>query len=150
MDPMWGRPEALVFRDVLLEERVPDSQILLEEHASNTGQNVALVRDLIRARGLSLRSIAYVTHPYSERRVLATHAVQWPEVPCRVLSGDRDMNRYVKGQKEFTRVINVLVGDLQRIEIYPAKGFSAPQIVPEHVAAAAKELRDAGFTKHLL
>jgi hypothetical protein len=47
------------------------------------------------------------------------------------------------------RVINIMVGDLQRIRIYPAKGFQIPQDIPDEVWTAYERLVKWGFTKHL-
>jgi hypothetical protein len=48
------------------------------------------------------------------------------------------------------RVINAMVGDLQRIRLYPAKGFQIPQEIPEDVWAAFEKLVAWGFDKHLV
>ena len=40
-----------------------------------------------------------------------------------------------------------MVGDLQRILIYPAKGFQIPQVVPPEVIAAYEAA--AGYDRHL-
>ena len=43
----------------------------------------------------------------------------------------------------------LMVGDLQRIRIYPAKGFQIPQEIPEDVWSAFEKLVAWGFTGHL-
>ncbi len=47
------------------------------------------------------------------------------------------------------RVINVMVGDLQRIKIYPAKGFQIYQEIPDTIWQAYERLVELGFDKHL-
>jgi hypothetical protein len=42
------------------------------------------------------------------------------------------------------------VGDLQRIRIYPAKGFQIPQVIPEHVWTAYEALIAAGYNRYLV
>ena len=42
-----------------------------------------------------------------------------------------------------------MVGDLQRIRIYPEKGFQIPQDIPDEVWAAYERLVGWGFTRHL-
>jgi hypothetical protein len=39
---------------------------------------------------------------------------------------------------------------LQRIRIYPEKGFQIPQEIPDHVWAAFEELVARGYTGHLV
>lgn len=47
-------------------------------------------------------------------------------------------------------MINIMVGDLQRIKIYPQKGFQVPQEIPANVWDAYKQLVVAGYTKQLV
>jgi hypothetical protein len=47
-------------------------------------------------------------------------------------------------------VINIMVGDLQRIKEYPAKGFQIYQEIPHDVWAAYEELIEAGYSKRLV
>jgi hypothetical protein len=43
-----------------------------------------------------------------------------------------------------------MVGDLERIKLYPEKGFQIYQEIPEDVWAAFEELVNAGYTRHLV
>jgi hypothetical protein len=47
-------------------------------------------------------------------------------------------------------LIHTMIGDLQRIMIYPAKGYQVHQPVPEAVHAAYAFLVNAGYTRHLM
>ena len=47
-------------------------------------------------------------------------------------------------------VIDMLVGDLQRIIEYPALGFAVPQDVPPQVMAAYERLTARGYDSRLL
>jgi len=48
------------------------------------------------------------------------------------------------------RVINIMVGDLQRIHLYPEKGFQIYQEIPADVWQANEELIALGFDQHLV
>jgi hypothetical protein len=48
------------------------------------------------------------------------------------------------------KVINIMVGDLQRIKIYPEKGFQIYQEIPAEVWKAYERLVALGFDKHLI
>jgi hypothetical protein len=48
------------------------------------------------------------------------------------------------------KVINIMVGDLQRIKFYPAKGFQVYQEIPGDTWQAYEQLVAAGFDKHLM
>ena len=48
------------------------------------------------------------------------------------------------------RVIQIMVGDLQRIRIYAEKGFQIPQYIPGQVWNAYERLVEAGFDQQLI
>jgi hypothetical protein len=43
-----------------------------------------------------------------------------------------------------------MVGDLQRIRLYPEKGYQIFQEIPDDVWAAYEELVAAGYDRHLI
>jgi len=47
-------------------------------------------------------------------------------------------------------VISIMVGDLQRIRLYPAKGFQIHQDIPDEVWQAFEALVAAGYDRHLV
>jgi hypothetical protein len=46
-------------------------------------------------------------------------------------------------------VINIMVGDLQRIRIYPSRGFQIEQKIPDDVWQAFERLVELGYDRHL-
>ncbi len=50
----------------------------------------------------------------------------------------------------FGDLINVMVGDFQRIYHYPTLGFSKEQHIPEEVWNAYEHLVSLGFNRHLI
>ncbi len=47
-------------------------------------------------------------------------------------------------------LINVMVGDLQRIKIYPKKGFQIHQEIPKDVWSAYEGLVELGYIAHMI
>ncbi len=47
-------------------------------------------------------------------------------------------------------VMSIMVGDLQRIRLYPEKGFQIPQEIPDDVWRAFEALVEAGYDQHLV
>ncbi len=47
-------------------------------------------------------------------------------------------------------LINEMVGDVQRIHLYPGMGFQVYQHIPEKVWRACSTLINLGFDKHLI
>ncbi len=146
----WKKPEADTFKDITIAAGVPAVKILVENRSSNTGENVRFTRAMLEQRGLSPASFILVQKPFMERRTLATFAKVWPEPEFTVTSPPIPFERYPNEAIPLDDLINTMVGDLQRIMVYPAKGFQTYQAVPEDVHAAYAFLVQAGYTRHLM
>jgi len=151
---LWSEPEADVFARIAIERGVPADRILREGRSTNTGENVQFTREMLAARGLDPASFILVQKPYMERRTFATFSKVWPGkqfvVTSPQISLDDYLSRYSNGALSPADVIGIMVGDLQRIREYPARGFQIPQPIPEDVWDAYLELVRAGFDKYLL
>ena len=151
---LWSDPEADRFARIAIEMGVPEDRILIENRSTNTGENVAFTRDLLRSRGLDPASFILVQKPYMERRTFATFSQVWPGKSVRVtspqISMDEYLSRYSHESLSADDVISIMVGDLQRIREYPKRGFQIPQEIPDDVWQAYGELVKAGFDRHLL
>ncbi|MER5202271.1 YdcF family protein [Streptomyces sp. NPDC002825] len=147
---VFPRGEAVHFREHALTLGVPDSAILVEPNAGNTGQNVELSRELLASAGITPKSVLLVSKPYMERRSFATARKLWPEVEVLCASEPMEFDDYLKSIGDEKLVIDMLVGDLQRIIEYPKQGFAIEQDVPESVHAAYEDLIRAGFTSRLI
>ena len=151
---LWKDPEADRFARIAIDMGVPGDCILIENRSTNTGENVAFTRDLLAARGIDPASFILVQKPYMERRTFATFDKVWPGKSVRVTSPQMSMDdylaRYSHGSLTADDVISIMVGDLQRIREYPARGFQTPQEIPADVWQAYEELVAAGYDRHLL
>jgi uncharacterized SAM-binding protein YcdF (DUF218 family) len=146
----WTRPEAEVFADTAVEQGVPREKILLESRALNTAENIRFTREILRDRGLEPRNLLLVMKPFMQRRVWATKAVEWPEIPATVISQKMTLDEYFTPELPPEKIIPIMMGDLQRIWIYGRKGWSAQQQIPREVTDAFNELVRLGFTQHLI
>jgi uncharacterized SAM-binding protein YcdF (DUF218 family) len=151
---LWSEPEADQFAAVARRMGVPDESILIENRSTNTGENVVFTRRLLAERGLDPQSFILVQKPYMERRAYATFKRYWPEKPAVVTSPQFSFDEYLRGHTNRAlsedEVVGIMVGDLQRIRLYPDKGFQIPQEIPEEVWAAYEALVAAGYDKHLI
>ncbi|TDO44503.1 DUF218 domain-containing protein [Kribbella sp. VKM Ac-2571] len=143
----FPRGEAVHYRDHAIELGVSAEAILVEPLATNTGQNIAFARELLTD---SIESVLLISKPYMERRAYATCRKVWPEVDVVCTSEPIDFLDYLSGIGDPALVVDMLVGDLQRVLEYPAHGFAVEQHVPDNVLAAYKHLVDAGFTSRLM
>lgn len=146
----FPRGEAVHYREHAIELGVPDEAILVEPHATNTGQNIEYTRKLLADHGIETHSAVLVSRPYQQRRAYSTAKKLWPELDVICASRPLPLDDYIAGIGDVDRVINMLVGDTQRIIEYPKRGFAIPQEMPAEVEAAYRRLIEAGFTSRLL
>jgi hypothetical protein len=90
-----------------------------------------------------------MSRPYQQRRTYATCRKQWPEVEVVCAAPPLSLDDYVGAADNPKRVIDLVVGDTQRIELYAERGFAIPQEVPAPVRAAYERLIEAGCTSRL-
>lgn len=146
----WTRPESEMFAEAAISLGVPGHHILLESRALNTAENIRFTRALLLERRLSPSRLLFVCKPFMQRRVWATLAVEWPEIPAVVASQPMTLEEYFTNELPPEKIIPILLGDLQRIWVYARKGWSAPQQMPAAVLDAYHQLTALGFTQHLL
>jgi len=146
---IWKDPEADQFARIALDKGVPAEAIFIENQSTNTGENILFTQRLLQEKGLDPQTFLLVQKPYMERRSYATFKQHWPEKKLIVTSPQISFEEYPTADIPMERVINIMVGDLQRIRIYPAKGFQVPQDIPDEVWAAYERLVAWGFTQHL-
>ncbi|MEV0703345.1 YdcF family protein [Saccharopolyspora sp. NPDC050389] len=146
----FPRGEAVHFRERALERGVSDSAIVVEPRATNTAENIEYTRELLTTKGIRCGSILLVSRPYQQRRAFATARKIWPEVEIVCNSQRLPLDEYVQSIGDVDRVINMLVGDTQRITVYAERGFTIPQEVPPEVAEAYGRLVEAGYTSRLV
>ncbi|MEV6666621.1 YdcF family protein [Streptomyces nigra] len=144
------RGEAVHYRERALELGVPDSAVLVEPRARNTGENIRFSRELLEDAGVDVSSVLLISKPYEERRAYATVRKLWPSVEIVSASTPMTLDEYVDSIGDARLVIDMLVGALQRLLIYPEQGFMISQPVPDDAREAYERLCHAGFTSRLL
>lgn len=116
----------------------------------DTGQNITLSREVLAAAGILPATVMLICKPYMERRSYATARKLWPGVEFRCASEPLEFDEYLKSIGDEKLVLDMLVGDLQRIIEYPKLGFAIEQEVPEGVRDAYESLVRDGFTTRLI
>ncbi|MBC6445882.1 YdcF family protein [Actinokineospora xionganensis] len=146
----FPRGEAVHYREHAIELGVPADAILIETAATNTSQNLTNTRQVLADGDIHPASVMLISRPYQQRRAYATCRKVWPEVDVICLSRPLPLDKYIATIGDADRVINMLVGDTQRITEYARLGFAIEQDMPEPVHAAYQRLVDAGFTNRLI
>ena len=151
---LWSEPEAERFARIAMSLNVPRESILIEAHSTNTGENIAFTKRLLTDKGLNPQRFIIVQKPYMERRSYATFRKYWPGKDLIVTSPQVSFQNYLAEYSNrslsVADVVSIMVGDLQRIKLYPARGFQIEQEIPDEVWKAFEALVRAGYDKYLI
>ena len=143
---LWCHSEASVFYSRAIENGVDVTKVLLEEQSTNFGENIEFSKRLLP----SVNSIMLISKPNSLLRMKLTAEIQWPEAKCFVSSPTIRFPEQVCNSIGIFGVIQEMVGDIDRIQKYPASHFQTTHQLPEDIMAAWTYLVDQGFTQHLI
>ena len=146
----WTDPEAVLFARIAEEKGVPREAMLVEDRSTNTGENILFTRQLLEKQQLHPQRFILVQKPYMERRTYATFQRQWPGKAVIVTSPQISFEDYPTSEMWLEKVIQIMVGDLQRIRLYAEKGFQIHQDIPEDVWKAYEQLVALGFDQQLV
>ena len=151
---LWAEAEAERFARIAIGMGVAPERIVVEPNSTNTGENVRFTRQLLGEMGIDPQSFIVVQKPYMERRSYATFLQYWPEKHVVVTSPQASFDDYIA---EYTHssltaddVVAIMLGDLQRIRVYPKLGYQIAQEIPDDVWEAFEQLVDAGYDKYLI
>lgn len=151
---LWDEPEAERFARIAVSMNVPRDRILIEPNSTNTGENVRFTQQLLAERGLDPQSFIVVQKPYMERRAYATFRKMWPDKQVVLTSPQVSfadyLTHYAHDSLSPADVVGIMVGDLQRIKLYPELGYQIPQPIPDDVWRAYEELVNEGYDQYLI
>ena len=116
---------------------VPESAILREPTATNTGENITRSVELLKEKGIDIERVILIHKPYMSRRFLATAQVKWSEPQPELITRHQtiSLTEYILklGRGE---VIRRTLGDFNRMAKYAKKGFQAHHDIPAQVQEA--------------
>ncbi|MBR3015621.1 MAG: YdcF family protein [Clostridia bacterium] len=144
----FPKPEGVLFAERCAALGVPPEAILIEDKATNTGENFSLSRQMLQ--GKQIKTGIAVCKPYMAKRAWATGTKQWPQVSWSVSVPDIPFSQYAPDEAALIPEIELMVGDLQRLTLYAEKGYQAPVPIPPDVEKAWDCLRKAGFSHYVI
>lgn len=127
---------------------ISDEHVIVENKSTNTGENLARTTELLAqshpslAFGRGINRIILVASPSRVRRVRLTFRKQHPVVTAFAVCppGTFDGERAAYAENNYNYVDH-LVGELDRIVDYPARGYIAAEPLPAEIKAAHETLR---------
>lgn len=146
-----SKPEAEVFAGIIASIGVPIADIMIENKSTNTGENIKFSYDLAVKNGLKTQKIILVTKSYMEKRALATFQKQWPNTETKVIvTSPIQSFEDLLNDPDIVSSINIMVGDTQRLKIYPKMGFMTETEIPDRVWESFEILASSGFDRELI
>jgi len=143
---IWTETEAQIFATRALENGIDASQIILESKSTNFGENIMFARALLP----DAKSITFTSKPNSLLRVKLTVEGLWPGITAHVSAPPIQFPQQVSNVIGILGVINEMVGDIDRIQQYPALGYQASHELPQNILDAFDYLVKQGFDQHLI
>ena len=150
---IWTKTEAERFAAIAVSEGIPENRIILENKSTNSAENLLFTPKVLAEQGVKAEKVIAVHKPYMERRLWAAMQVYWPDVEAIYTSPRVTLEEHIAhgeriGMTE-TGIIETIVGDIQRMELYALKGYQAPVEIPAEVWDAYHALVEAGYTGQL-
>lgn len=146
----WDQSEAEKFAEIAVEKGVPEEQIIKEGNSTNSGENVVFTKRLTESLGLRLNSFILVQKPYMEKRTLATFLKHWPDKQVSVTSPQIEFDEYPNQYINQEMLINTMVGDFQRLMVYPELGYQIELPITEEALNAYQFLVDHHYTNQMV
>jgi hypothetical protein len=89
-----------------------------------------------------------VTLSFAERRIVALCQKQFPDIDIQITSPSIGYEDYANDIISREELIQLIVGELDRLDKFPAKGFSTYQRIPQEILDATSTLQKNGFDKY--
>lgn len=136
--PKWLTiTEAKLLADHCIKLGVSPEALILEEQASNTGQNITFSAKILG----DVKSVILVHKPYTSLRFLATAQAQWPRpqpqlyITCQDISFEEYCE--IHGIEE---VAYKMLGDMKRMDEYVREGYQTYQFISDEARAAYQQI----------
>ena len=148
------KPEALIYKDIAIKQGIDEQDILIETKSTNTGDNFRFSIKLLEQSKINYSKILIVHDYHSERRTLSSAKAIIKNKEIFITSPDicfDDYLKYLETKREVAiDIISAVVGDIQRLIIYPQFGWQVDNDVPNYVMEAYDFLKKMGFDKYIL
>lgn len=145
----FQQTEAEIFAAEAVRLGVPASSIVLETNASNTQENIRNSFVLLPPADLSA-GVTLVCRTIFRPRVAAVMALQNAQQDFQLVSPELTYAQYAANADEQHLARHMMVGEIDRLLHYPARGWQAKLEIPSIVIAAYEILIRAGYQHYLV
>lgn len=150
----FNKTEAEIYKDIAVKHGVPESDIILETKSTNTGDNFRFTEKILKENNIDAKKILIVHKKLNERRTLSTAKAILLDKELFITSPDITFTEYIKyldtNKQNIENAISVLVGDIQRIVVYPQFGWQIKNEIPKQVINSYNYFKKLGYDKYIL
>ena len=151
---LFAKSEAETYRDIALACGVSSEQILIENQSTNTGDNFKFSAILIAEKNLKADKILIVHRGIYQRRTLNVAKTVLPDSEIFITAPSVSFEEFItfldnSDDEEVKRSISVIVGNIQRLIIYPQFGWQTKEKIPFSVLKAYKILKEIGYDQYI-
>lgn len=147
----FSKTEAEIYKDIAISKGVPKNRILIENCSTNTGDNFRFSLKLLNDKNIKSEKIIIVHHACVERRTFSSAKAIIKNKELTITSPDITFEEFINKLEADVEKINdkisVIVGDIQRMVIYPQFGWQIENEIPNEVINAYNCLKKLGFNK---
>lgn len=151
----FNKSEAEIYREIAIKNGVNEQDIIIEMQSTNTGDNFRFGLKILNDNNIKCDKILIVHKPLNERRTLSSAKAILKGKKILITSPDSTFDEYInyldnQTYEKIYNEISVIVGDIQRLIIYPQFGWQIKNDVPESVLKSYYYLKNIGFSKYIL
>lgn len=152
---IFDKPESRIYKEIAISHGVLEKNILIEDKSTNTGDNFRFSIDVLNKNKIKYDKIIIVHKPFSERRTLSSAKAILKDSELIITSLDTTFEKTLEQLKshkyeKIVDIISTIVGDVQRMIIYPQFGWQVACEVPEKVVEAYRYLKNLGFNNYII
>lgn len=143
----FQEPEATVFARLAIALGVNPSAIMTEAESRNTQENIEQSLKLLYQEHDAIVHLTLITKPILCRRVEATFS-KLSSLPYTMSVDHRDeLSKHATLQEQ---VIHQVVGEISRLQYYPALGYCNITLIPDYILASQHRLITRGYTQQVV
>ena len=151
---IFNKSEAEIYKDIALNAGVNEDDILIENMSTNTGDNFRFSFRLLEEKNINVNKVIIVHGPFSERRTLSSAKAIIKNVEFLITSPYKSLDEFLSNidfnKNNIRNIISVIVGDIQRMIVFPQFGWQTENDVPQDVLDSYYFLKNMGFDKYIL
>lgn len=150
----FSKTESEIYKDIAIQNGVPKKDIIIETNSTNTGDNFRYAREILIDKNIKFEKIIVVHKKLNERRTFSSAKAILADKDITITSPDMTFDDFInyldKNKDKIENILSVLLGDIQRIIIYPQFGWQVENDMSKDIINSYNYLKSLGYNKYIL